>query len=181
MDQAIRTWIRDYKERIVKAMNDNNPGDITPVVAFERDEKFAVVAFASEVNRDEGLRIADVGAVGFGADALWWCADIHFSYSPINPATGKQWGPGEMQHGCDHEGACDLGLIQDALLAIRWHRKEGLTDFNHLPYNVDKTRHQVIWHAEMSAGIGEEHAISGLRGCRQTLSCLGVDCRGWDY
>jgi hypothetical protein len=101
--------IRETKEATVARSPQDDPGDMCPAALFERDGVFVAAGNAPEVDRDMGLELARVGIRGFAADAIIWAADAHAANSPINPATGEEWGPGGMQNACDNEGACAVG------------------------------------------------------------------------
>jgi hypothetical protein len=140
-DAAVETVVQ-AKEDAVAAMRDDDPGDIAP---FERDGQLLATARASDVDRDEGLAIALIGVSGYHADAVLWVADAHMTTEPINPNTGKPWGPGEMQNACDNDGACAVGLLRDCLLIVRYERGLGITHNTQMPYVVDKEARVVRW------------------------------------
>lgn len=126
------------------------PGDIPPVVFFLRDKEWVSVLMAHHVDRDEGLRLILMGAAAYRSTAAVWLADTHFSNQRENPKTGKKWGPGEMQNACDHEGACDIGVIQDALNLVHF---DGMRFYMiNLPYHVDKDSAEVHWVADIDLG-----------------------------
>lgn len=134
---------KQHKERVVADIEDDD--DIPPIVAFERLGHLVAVVFADRVDRDAGLFAVQVGVPGFNADAVVATFDSHYSHSMTNPATGEAWAPGEMQNACDHEGACDIGVTQDALLVTRCERRHTKLTAVNLPYHVDKTSHTVHW------------------------------------
>lgn len=135
---------RDVKEEHVRKLI-GGTGDIPPMVFFERAGAIVATAVAPEVDRDQGLAIAEIGIPGFAADAVTWVADTHMAKTPTNPATGKPWGPNEMQNACDNDGACAVGVLQDALLLVRVERHLGMRT-THLPYDVDKAKRATTWH-----------------------------------
>lgn len=162
--------IREIKENKVACTSQDDPGDICPVVFFERDGGFVAAGTAPEVNRDQGLELARVGVRGFAADAIIWCTDAHGANTPINPATGKEWGPGEMQNACDTEGACAVGVLQDVIVVIHYDRVLGSTSYRSIPYEVDKENRKVDWvdgpewaKADYADGIVDGYIVSELR------------------
>lgn len=131
-----------FKERKEEAKGE----DITPLVEFWTDDKGpAAFVFCQRINRDDALDAMWFGASGFNADAVVLCLDSHYTQQPINPATGKQWGPGEMQKACDEDGACSTGIITDCLVVMEQHR-DGTHRQAILPYHVDKESGKVHWH-----------------------------------
>jgi hypothetical protein len=137
--------IRDIKENTVADAPQDDPGDICPLVFFERDGMFVAAGHAPEVNRDQGLELANIGIRGFAADSIIWCTDAHGANTPINPATGKEWGPGGMQNACDNEGACAVGVLHDIVMIIHYDRVLGVMSYQSIPYEVDKENHTVDW------------------------------------
>lgn len=143
-DFAVKV-LRETKEATVSSTPQDDPGDMRPVVFFERDGEIMAAGNAPQVDRDLGLELARIGIRGFAADSVIWCADAHVANQLINPNTGKRWGPGEMQNACDNEGACLVGVLQDCLLVTRVDRALGVLSYLNLPYEVDKEARTVDW------------------------------------
>lgn len=158
--ELARSAVRAAKNKCVKEMRDGDPGDITPYIFFERAGQLVAACKAPVISRDVGIDIARIGICGFAADAVIWTADAHFTHSPINPATGEKWAEGEMQKACDEEGACAVGLLQDAIMLIRQERIGGVTHYQQYPYDVDKTSRQVEWLEEARSGKGTDEALA---------------------
>lgn len=97
---------------------DRTTDDITPAVYVEVQHPFpvSVVAIAPAIDRDMGLSIAHILATALRPEWISFMADAHTANVPENPATGKPWGPGEMQNACDVEGACSVGMLDDCLM-----------------------------------------------------------------
>lgn len=70
-----------------------------------------------------------------GVDRLVVSLDAHVSSGPINPATGQEWGPGEMQRACDEDGACSLGVITDTIVTNEF-RSDGTAQMVERLYHV---------------------------------------------
>jgi hypothetical protein len=151
--------IKVTKNFVVQNMEGDDPGDIAPHVAFERDGQIIGIALSPAIDRDIGLRIAQIGVVGFAADAVYWACDAHVAKQAINPLTGERWKPGEMQNACDAEGLCLNGVLQDALMVVCYRRDEGLTHIRCLPYNVDKAFRSVEWLDEVNLDGGADGLV----------------------
>lgn len=137
--------VRATKEQTVARSPQDDPGDMCPAVLFERDGAFVAAGNAPDVDRDMGLELARVGIRGFAADSIIWCADAHVTNQQVNPATGEPWGPNGMQNACDNEGACLIGVLQDCLMVTCVDRALGVTNFQTIPYEVDKETRTVDW------------------------------------
>jgi hypothetical protein len=118
--------------------------DISPQLEAWRDGNLVAAVICPEVDKTLALTAATVAAPGFGTDALTLTFDAHVAASPINPATGQPWAPGEMQRACDEEGACDLGVITDCLVTLLVHRDGAMASWTR-KYRVDKAAGQVHW------------------------------------
>lgn len=138
--------IKKLKEhRVAEGQGVEGDDDLTPMVEVFRGEDLVAMIVAPQVDRDQGLDAARMAAVGFSADKISMVLDAHVSSSPINPKTGEEWGPGEMQRACHEDGACQVGLITDTLIIID-HYRSGRHREEMLPYHVhadDKTVHWV--------------------------------------
>jgi hypothetical protein len=81
---------------------------------------------------------ADIMCRATGCDYLLFSFDTHMSSEPLNPTTGKPWGPGEMQRMCDAEGYCETGNIRDNLVVCVIRRSDGKLRFESIPYHFHK-------------------------------------------
>lgn len=88
--------------------------------------------------RDAMLHAARVMGLITGADYLVACFDSHASKSMINPVTGREWGPHEMQNLCDQQGFCETGLIRDELVVAIVRRSDAKIRMQTLPYHFHK-------------------------------------------
>lgn len=59
--------------------------------------------------------IATVAAAGFGADEIAVIMDSYVAHTPLNPLTGGEWGPGDMQRLAEHHNGVARGWVKDAL------------------------------------------------------------------
>jgi hypothetical protein len=118
--------------------------DISPQLEAWRDGNLIAAVICPEVDKTLAFTAATVAAPGFDADTLTLTFDAHVAASPINPATGQSWEPGQMQRACDEEGACDLGIITDCLLTLLVHRDGAMASWMR-KYRVDKTAGRVHW------------------------------------
>jgi hypothetical protein len=116
-----------------------------------------------DVNRDQGLNAAIIGTSGFAGDEVWLVLDSHMSNQLINPTTGKRWGPGEMQAGCEGAAMCSTGVITDCMMIIRGSR-DGRHEMSILPYHVHKTERTVRWVDESRAEMGTDDPTSRFDG-----------------
>lgn len=71
------------------------------------------------VNKYDAIAIVTLGVRFLDADEVVVSLDSHMTSNPLNPKTGEPWGPNEMQNLCNDEGACDTGIITDAITTIR--------------------------------------------------------------
>lgn len=131
--------VRSVKEDVVAMYDgtDQSTDDITPAVWATFGDIGGVLVVAPQIDRDMGLAACRI--VGLtGADTITFMADSHLANDPINPATGEQWGPGEMQNACDVEGACSVGLLDDCLMVTTVWRDNDRTRGETLVYTVTK-------------------------------------------
>lgn len=143
------TYIQDVKEtQVALWKQDMSPtDDIPPCVRVIREggtHKVEVIAWAPQINRDMGLKIAEVLSEAIQPDLVYFVADAHVTKSMTNPNTGEQWGPGEMQNLCDNEGACAVGLLDDCM-AVTTVWRDGRVRMESLIYQVDKDAGTVKW------------------------------------
>ena len=117
---AVQQMALFVKERQVATYDgtDQTTDDVCPTIHVYRAEPFEleILAVAPEINRDAALWAATILGSMVQPDFITMMADAHTTGTMINPATGKQWGPGEMQAACDTEGACSVGLLDDCLM-----------------------------------------------------------------
>lgn len=117
-------WFIDQAKRVKEGTvadydgTDQTTDDISPAVhvAGETPFPFEIMAIAPQIDRDQGLAIAHILVSTCQPDYVTFMADAHVAVNSINPATGKQWGPGEMQAACDVDGACAVGVLDDCLV-----------------------------------------------------------------
>lgn len=141
---AAAAHVRTLKEHLVAATTCQPDEDLNPHVTVIRGGAVIAVIVAPELDARLGLAAAGAAAVGYAADELVFSADAHLSNSGTNPRTGLPWAPGEMQRLCDNEGACEIGLLTDAMVST-WATRTGQLAIWTDPYHVDKTARTVAW------------------------------------
>jgi hypothetical protein len=97
------------------------PGDadLRPTIIFERNGQRIATVESPTMHKEAGLRAAHLGAQGYGADAITILLDAHAKVMQPGEALPA---PGQLQKMCDEEGACDLDLITDLIIAQRHSR-----------------------------------------------------------
>jgi hypothetical protein len=109
---------RQVKERACR----NRPADIQPYVcAYRGNDPIAMVTLQHHI-RDEILNVALQSAAGFDADVLCLAFETYAAVSlgdvddtALNPRTGKEWGPGEMQELAEKYGGLEKGWVSEAV------------------------------------------------------------------
>ncbi|HEU0130797.1 MAG TPA: hypothetical protein VFQ85_07380 [Mycobacteriales bacterium] len=141
---ATAAEIRTRKEQLVAATRCQPDEDLNPHLTVIRGGTVLAVVAAPALDVTLGLSAIGAAAVGYAADELVLSADAHLSHSGTNPRTGRPWAPGEMQRLCDTEGACDLGLLTNAMVST-WANRAGQLAMWTDPYHIDKTARTVTW------------------------------------
>lgn len=141
-------WIRSVKEGLVAEAAPDENDDVCPIVEGRRNNETKVLVTCHDVDKRQAFMASRIIASGVECDEIWLALDTHASNSRINPVTGKPWGMGEMQNLCDNEGACELGLITDAMVLMQETRDRSQAAFVQLPYHVHKTDRSVRWVTE---------------------------------
>jgi hypothetical protein len=124
---AIAAAAISAKEKLVAEAEVSDIDDLAPLIQIQRAGSVVATAFCDRVNRDDALEFTLNAVPLYAADAVTLVLDTHYTASSLNPVTGKEWGPGEMQGLCDTLGYCEKGLLTDALYATcferdgRWH------------------------------------------------------------
>lgn len=140
-------WALTFKQYAV-AENMFDVGDIPPLIAMYRDGKQLLRAFTWTIDRDIGLEFVRIGAPGFGAEAVTFTADAHMADARFVGEKGRAPDPHELQHLCDNEGACDIGLTTDALYMVNVSRGGQCRGVS-LPYHVNKRAREVHWQPDV--------------------------------
>lgn len=142
MDQPehLKKWVDFAKSHKAVCVKCDDRGDITPTVILERDGEVLAIISAPDVDKHQGLNIAEISQFAFDADYLTILLDTHIHMSDLNGQTPEQATeeyhkkyPKGLQAACDEEGACDLGEISDCLLCHRID-KAGNIEMVFLPY-----------------------------------------------
>lgn len=113
-DQAAER-VRSLKEQKVAEWRETDRPELHPTVIGWRGDTEVAVMVAMQVDRDEGLRAAQLMAQGFGCDTLAFCVDAWGSTSQTNPVTGQPWGEREMQGVVEQHQGIERGWITEAL------------------------------------------------------------------
>lgn len=113
-DQAAER-VRHLKEAKVADWTGEDRPELHPTVIGWRGDEEVVVLMAAQVDRDEGLRAAQVAAMGFGCDSLAFCVDTWGTKLRVNPMTGREWGEREMQGLVERHQGIERGWINEAL------------------------------------------------------------------
>lgn len=118
------------------------------VVTWRGDQAIAVGRTA-DCNRDDSLHLARMAAGGFDADSLVLVVDAYMRWDPkgapdagLNPLTGEEWAPGEMQHAVENHGALEKGWLRESLWLTAVNRAGDAMGLG-LPYVV--TKKHVEW------------------------------------
>lgn len=149
-------WALSFKQHAV-VENMFGVGDIPPLVSLYRDGEQILRAFSYEINRDLALEFIRIAAPGFGADAVTLVADAHMIDERFANEKGRMPDPHELQHLCDGEGACELGLTTDAIMMTHAQRGDDqrmrAVSF---PYHVNKRAREVHWQPDVHVmGVGD--------------------------
>lgn len=141
-------WVKGFKEMIAEKQIMN--GDIPPLLSLWRDGREICRIFCNEVDRDEGLDCAAHSVPGFAADVMFMTVDAHGIDNRWWDEKGRNPDPHELQHLCDNEGACELGLTTDTLVIMRCTKEGARIENLHLPYHVNKRTNAVHWQPEIA-------------------------------
>lgn len=139
-DAAQQAWI--YKELGVSNLDEDF--DIAPNVTWLRDGVLVANFLGTRVNKYDAIALVVMGSRMLSADEIVVSMDTHISSELINPKTGKPWVPGEMQNLCNDEGACDTGLITDAISTFRLG-KDVPSAMLSRKYHVNHATREVHW------------------------------------
>lgn len=139
------------EQAVADAVAFDGDDDLCPMMEVHRGDDMVALITGHRVDKHLILDVAGIAAGGYSATHLSAVFDAHVTTATINPSTGEQWKPGEMQAACEN-GACDLGLITDCLMVVDAQR-DGLLEMRTLPYHVHKSTKQVAWAASMPDGL----------------------------
>jgi hypothetical protein len=139
---------------------DKDHYEIVPVVEIYKDGNHILTAMPPVLDKNRALAIADICAGPIQPDLIVMTTDAHTTNVPINPATGRPWGPGEMQNACDTDGACSTGLLIDCLLT-----SAVFGDLHHEMLQQKYTGHEkaggIQWHEPEHLRSGDELTPTG--------------------
>ena len=139
LDRAVAD-VRELKENWVREAHSPTRGatDISPLVQGWRGSEPVVLMTPTEIARDDALYAARFAAVAFGCDILAFTVEGWQPTDPErNPATGRPWGPGELERAVEDEGALEAGWVTEALTTHVVNRAGDVLGAL-LPYRVDR-------------------------------------------
>jgi hypothetical protein len=137
--EEMRPWVhlaRERKETWIKTVGTQpKTCDMNPLVFPEIKGKIVAVVVAPLLDRDMGLQAALICRRCMDPDAITMVMDAHIRH--VDAKQGDKfletYRHGDMQRACDHEGACETGLISDCLICHRIE-KSGRLALANLPY-----------------------------------------------
>lgn len=161
------TRANGFKEHLV-SNSETGDADVPPQLFVRRDGRLLCIIFCKQVDRDEGLQAAQLAVPGFAADEITIALDAHGAGQAWMDRMGRHPDPGELQHVCDNEGFCELGLTTDTIYTIRMCR-DGTLDVVDSPYHVNKTAKQVHWQEQRFMPSVQDNFVGivpdGLKAC----------------
>lgn len=155
-------WARGIKDSKVASTTVDQIDDVASHLAIRRGGEPVAYVFCRNVNRDEGLDAFRAAVCGFGADEVDILFDAHYADKRWHDAKGRPPDPHELQHACDIDGACTLGLITDCINLMRAKRDSDRLALVSLCYHINKSARQVHWQPETPVLIEDERR--GLKG-----------------
>lgn len=148
-------WALGFKNFSVDS-NTFGTGDTPPIMSIYRDGALLLHAWAPQVDRDLGLWFMDRAIGGYSADAATMFTDAHMMDERFVDEKGRMPDPHEMQHLCDNEGACDLGLTTDCIFGMHITRAEpDIARYVSFPYHVNQRTRRVHWQPDVI--VMDEH------------------------
>lgn len=126
------------KETAVKSLGEE--GAVAPLVSWGRGVDEVEWAMAGEVDRDEGLRMAHMGIVGFNAD---WCVlglETWASRSQISPLSGEKWEQREMQRLAEEDPTMAANMLTEQFWFFRLSRGSDNVISDQMPFRVKGDR-----------------------------------------
>lgn len=131
---------QQIKERKV-AEHQDNP-DVPSTVITWRGDQLVAIAQSPHVSRDDLLMLANICSMGFSAEVLVLVQETYKSEVELNPLTGLQWAPGELQDVAEHHDGLGQHWVTEALMVMCYDRQGGY-DVVELPYRI--TGGHVTW------------------------------------
>lgn len=151
--------MRKLKEDWVKS-DPENP-DLAIYLHLWRDGELAVMA-QCPLDRDTALQAAQIGAMGFGAEALSCTFESYHTEHENNPLTGKHWEHMEMQQVAQTiPDALEKGWVVECL-TTSIHSRLGAYGLQSLAYRYKDGG--IEWLTEKSEVIDSEHPEEGKGG-----------------
>lgn len=152
LDVAI-TRARAVKEDLLRDPVDGDPDtDLDNLLLIYRGAELVALVFPRPSHDGDALlSCAGAAAAGFDADTLALVCETWQPLVPLNPATGRKWGPGEMQQAADRGGVAQ-GVVQGAVMVSIFNRAgDHLTSL--LPYRLGHRK--VIWDEARTVTAGQ--------------------------
>lgn len=160
VDATAATARRVKADHVRQVKGKRGRTDISTCIQAWRGDQIAAIIW-SPPDRDRMLGLAHIAAIGFGADVLAVTMETYQALGdgqggkPINPTTGEQWGPGEMQQAAEEHDAVARGWITEALMTQVLNRA-GDTSMVCQPYRI--TGRVVEWDDFPLPGEGDPRA-----------------------
>jgi hypothetical protein len=170
--------------------------DVHPQICVYRGDELIALVTLFHHQRDEILTAASVCAAGFDADVLSLTFETYAADGKIddpdgghvNPRTGKQWGPGEMQDAAENHQGIEKGWVTEALLITVANRAGDVVAINQSYRYEGKT---LVWQESvlptmgLAFGLPPSPQLQGLipdalRQAMNTKSASQVVPGGWD-
>jgi hypothetical protein len=143
----------DWKESMVRK---EPKYDIPPMIeAWRGDHLLSLMV--QDVDRDEGLKAFGL-VCAMQPSVVTFTTDTHQTQSPTNPKTGERWKEHEMQNLCDNEGACDTGVLIDALMSVAM-TPDGHAAMWTSPYHIHEADRKVMWAPHEGLHFEEEPVV----------------------
>lgn len=121
--EHLHDWLpqlREAKEQMV--IRDPKDPDCPTVIEIYRQDEL-ICTMMCEPNRDLMLMLLKFAIIGMEADMVAYNTEVVSTTHPVNPGTGKPWGPDEkLKVLRDHPDYWFEGLVEEALLTTIWDR-----------------------------------------------------------
>lgn len=136
--------------------------EFSPMVMVIRDDRMVAQIMPGAGDGGNVAKVARVAAASFGADELLMVSDTYMAsgQDTLNPITGKDWRPGEMEDVVNHHRGLEQGFVVEALLVF--HTGYGVA--NHmvsLPYKRHGKRVEWLPPDDMEDGYKDQRVNGG--------------------
>jgi hypothetical protein len=117
------------------------------------------------------MRIGQLAAEGYRADAMIVCMDTYTAGEMMNPYTMKPWVRGDMEYLATHHDGIARGWVRDALMVL-FVRRDGTPSMYTMAYK--RTETGVEWLSDKPRGGGEEDDWHAAGPMTTMMEPLGV-------